>query len=35
MYNAADLHKTEGIIPPTYEVSMKSARQKHKRNMIS
>ena len=28
MYKATDLHRPEDIIPPTYEVRMKNARQK-------
>ena len=28
MYKTTDLHRPEEIIPPTYEVRMKNARQK-------
>ena len=28
MYKVTELHRPEDIIPPTYEVRMKSARQK-------
>ena len=28
MYKTTDLHRPDDIIPPTYEVRMKNARQK-------
>ena len=30
MYKTTDLHRPEDIIPPTYEVRMKNARQTKK-----
>ena len=35
MYKVEDSHKPETIIQPTYEVIMKTTREKNKRNMIN